>query len=308
MASQTSRRNILKTAGVVTAAGLAGSLPVSGNRGETSDDRQGGDSDAIEESPQIVIFRDDDIQPDFGFDRMVALHDIFREEEIPLSIGVIPEGINEDERLLTYLNDLDPDLFEICTHGYNHESEFEDRTTEFRGVSRVTQREKIANGTALLESCTDQSPTTFIPPWNSHDETTAETLREEGYDLLSSSAFQNEEYYGEGQLFVEDDLIYLGTDIDFVADWGADEIELVSQEEMRAAFDLAREEGRVHVPMLHFNTVDSPDDREKVRSFIQYVDDHNVRYMTFREFAEGYHSGKIQQTGGRWTVVENGEE
>lgn len=191
--------------------------------------------------------------------------------------------------------------------GFDHNGVLLDHS-EFRGVSRVTQREKIVNGTAILESYTDQCPTTFIPPWNSHDETTAEILREEGYELLSGSVSHHEKYYGEDQLFVKDDLIYLGRDIAFVEDWGPTPVELYSQEDLRAAFDSAREEGRVHVPLLHFNTHDTPERRELIRSFIQYVDDHNVRYMTFKEFTEKYQSGEVQQIDGRWTVVEDGEE
>ncbi len=136
------------------------------------------------------IFRLDDIAPNMVWENYFLLKNIFERNQVKPIIGVIPH--NEDPELLKHPK-CDFDFWEeirsvqnlgwsIALHGYNHKYITNDpgllrrnRRSEFAGVPRDIQNEKIAKGKSIF-SKNGIRIDAFMAPAHSYDETTLEVL------------------------------------------------------------------------------------------------------------------------------------
>jgi peptidoglycan/xylan/chitin deacetylase (PgdA/CDA1 family) len=257
----------------------------------------------------VVIFRNDDIQPYWRAAEMEAVDGVFVDENVPVSLGVIPVvgGLPlshpDNEPLCRYLRGLKQDndgIFEVALHGYTHE-----RRTDFQGASEfggstgADQQRWVAEGTAILRQCTGTAPTTFIPPFDSYDTTTVEVLTTAGYTVVSGNQDHTEAYFGERELFVTDSLVHVPNDGDVVADWSTHQFH--TDAELRSRFDAAYAENGLYVQMIHYFTFTDEAKVEQLRSLIQYMKAHDdVRFMTLGEFGREYQSGRLVQTADGW--------
>jgi hypothetical protein len=83
-------------------------------------------------------------------------------------------------------------LVEVALHGFAHRTNptvpaSPGSESEFRGLGYPSQLRMLSAGKSLLESLYHVSVTTFIPPWNSYDETTLRALDDLSFGLVSSS-------------------------------------------------------------------------------------------------------------------------
>lgn len=119
---------------------------------------------------------------------------IFASRNIPLVLGVIPFDKNEkivsDNVFDDYYNLsklIKSDKIEVAIHGYNHEKlSFKG---EFGELRKTEQQRRIFASKHALDSIFDIQTVTFIPPWNSTDETTEKILLENGILCFSSSMY-----------------------------------------------------------------------------------------------------------------------
>lgn len=145
-------------------------------------------------SQQIrVVFRYDDFQliNDSTNEKVVKL---LNKYDIPVVLGVIPCNTDEDfvfdinNEFLTYIKNAEKkDLIEIALHGLNHR-----RMTpygEMKGLSYEEQYRRIKKGKTLLETALSCKISTYIPPWNAHDENTIEALKQNDIYIVSSSVY-----------------------------------------------------------------------------------------------------------------------
>ncbi|WP_254545234.1 DUF2334 domain-containing protein [Halomarina pelagica] len=258
----------------------------------------------------VVVFRNDDIQPYYRRETMRAVDEIFVEEDVPVTLGVIPTTADGEpitrSPLCSYLRENErahPELFEVALHGYTHER----RTgfhggSEFGGLDPARQRDLVARGTETLTDCVGERPTTFVPPMDTYDEGTVEALAAANYAVVSGGGWFAAEYYGETDAFERGGLLHVPNDGGFVADWTANEFHDAATLERR--FDRAVEDG-VYVQMLHYQDFTTPERRERLRAFIRYVKDSgDVRFMTLGELGERVENGTLRRTDGGWEVYE----
>lgn len=254
----------------------------------------------------VVIFRNDDIQPHYRTETMKAVDRIFVEEDVPVTQAVIPmrgdESIAEAESLCRYLREQrrhHPDVFEFALHGYRHENGTEtDGKSEFAGLAPATQREYVEEGTRVVSECTGERPRTFVPPFNTYDDATADALVAADYAAISSADWFERQRTGRRGAFAEDGLRHLSATQGFV-NWSTGGLR--DPADMRAEFDRAHRNGAAYVQMLHYTTFDTERERDRLRSFVRYVKSKDgVAFMTLGEFAEAADEGRLERADGGW--------
>ena len=257
----------------------------------------------------IVIFRDDDIQPSFAFDRLVKVNNIFTEEAVPVTLGVIPfignRTLAEDPTLVDYLKNLKsihPNLFEIALHGYDHQmlSDFYGGS-EFGGIEYPTQYGRISLGKKSLKETLNVDPVTFIPPFDTYDNNTALALKELGFKAVSGGAWFTEVYYNRTNPFITQEIVHLPESQAFIMNW--ENHTFYTLNFLKTRFDDFYEKRLIYIQMIHFFTFTSQEKLDQLQGFIDFIKNHEkVKFMTLRSFAEAYLDGKIEKTAEGWKV------
>ena len=257
----------------------------------------------------IVIFRDDDIQPWFAFDRLMEVNNIFSEEAVPVTLGVIPflgnHTLAEDPTLVDYLKNLKimhPNLFEIALHGYDHQllSDFYGGS-EFGGLEYPTQYGRIYLGKKLVKETLNVDPVTFIPPFDTYDNNTAIALKELGFEVVSGGAWFTEVYYNGTKPFITHEIVHVPGSQAFVKNW--ENHTFYSLDFLKNRFDEFYERRLIYIQTIHFFTFTSQEKLDQLTAFIDFIKNHEkVKFMTLRSFAEAYLDGRIEKTAEGWKV------
>lgn len=270
---------------------------------------------ALEEGTyhSIVIFRNDDVQPYYKNEELRAVNDVFVEENVPVTLGVIPapgnRSLASDSEFCRYLRDLDrthPGLFEFSLHGTTHqeETDFYGRS-EFGGLPYAAQRDRIARGARVLEACTGVRPTTFVPPFNTYDENTIAALDERGIHTVSGGAWFTEAYYDRSDSFRTGDALHVPSSHSFVANWSTNEFH--DNATLRRSFDAAYENRSLYVQMLHYPTFTDDTKLAQLRSLIRYMKSReDVGFLTLADFARAVRSGALERTADGWRYRTDG--
>jgi len=124
-----------------------------------------------------VIFRLDDVQDHYLSAVDQEIFDVFRQRDVPLSIGVIGAGYyGQDVNLHKAIVDMVGRGSEVFNHG-------DDASTFFNTLDKATARKHIENG--------EEEPfkvyKSFVPHQNRWNEATLEALEALGYDAISAS-------------------------------------------------------------------------------------------------------------------------
>jgi Predicted deacetylase len=223
-----------------------------------------------------LVFRYDDFRlvNDSTNEKVIRL---LQKYDIPVTLGVIPCDANEqfkmdkDYRFLNELKGLvNNGSVEIALHGLTHR-----RMTpygEFKGLCIEEQTRRIKKGKSFLDSIFSNCLTTYIPPWNSHDENTVKALKSNNIYIVSSSVYD-----------VWAETVYYPMTTDNFEGLGA----LIKGNQSL---------GGIIVVMLHptnFKTAKSFSNLEQV--LIQIKNDKNIRYYTFRGLEDaGIYVNNIQ--------------
>lgn len=267
----------------------------------------------------VVVFRNDDVQAGYEFETMRAVDRVFVEEGVPVSLGVIADGLEPEGRTCSYLRELTADhgeRFEIAAHGHSHdvETEFGGRS-EFGGLDRDAQAAKVERMTDRLEACTGQRPTTFIAPFDTYDGTTVDVLDDYGYETASGGPQTRTQFGADAAggpdptgVFEADGLSHVPRSKGMVADWETHELR--DRETLESAFESAAENGSIYVQMLHYHALTDPEDRERLRSLIRSIEAYgDVRFATLGELGELARNDEIRydEDDEQWYVTETTE-
>ena len=266
-------------------------------------------SPRVEVFQSIVIFRNDDIQPCFAFDRLMQVNNIFTEEAVPVTLSIIPfignHTLDEDPTLADYLKNLKgthPNLFEIALHGYDHQmlSDFYGGS-EFGGVEYPTQHTRINLGKASLKETLNADPVTFIPPFGTYDNNTVLALKELGFGVVSGGAEFTKEYYDRTNPFITQEILHVPESQPFIMEWKNHTF--YTLDFLKNRFDDYYESGLIYVQTIHYFTFTNQEKLDQLKDFIAFIKNHEkVKFMTLRSFAEAYLDGKIEKTAEGWKV------
>ena len=152
------------------------------------------------EKPIHIIFRFDDYSAVSNTAIEKNLLDIFKGKKFPVTFAVIPYAIDKEasslessqlleiptEKINILKEGLSSGVLEIALHGYTHKTTRLPKKTEFQGLDCKEQERRIRSGKHFLEDRLDYTIGLFVPPWNSYDICTLETLDKEGFGLLSA--------------------------------------------------------------------------------------------------------------------------
>jgi hypothetical protein len=98
--------------------------------------------------------------------------------------GVLPLNENKIALIRSYVN---VGTIEICQHGYLHQTiTSSEPNSEFKGLSYTDQTRIIRDGKRYLDSAFKVNIATFIPPWNTYDHNTLQSLSDLGFTNLSA--------------------------------------------------------------------------------------------------------------------------
>lgn len=318
------RRQFLSSAMVIMVliAGLTGSLVASPLLESTPAAAETVDDPTWEEYESIVIFRNDDIQPWYKTERMRAVDQVFIDEDVPVTLGVIPNGggdlpLTDDEATCEYLGSLQndhPGQFEMALHGYTHQPETDFYGgSEFGGLPYDEQSKRLADGERILGECVEPSKT-FVPPMNTYDEATVRALNEGGYTTVSGGEWFTDEYYSRTGMGNETTYFKAGgvhhvPETHPFEDWdeydGSGEVPLKDTETLTAEFDETHDENGVYVQMIHYQYFTTEERLEQLRELIQHMKSTgDVGFMTVGQFSNGVENGSIERTDDGWRVLE----
>lgn len=148
-----------------------------------------------------VIFRFDDYATSSNTALEQLIIDEFRKIGASITFAVIPfeakgysngEAVDRmplsDEKAKILKEATQANCVEVALHGYIHASVTSGEPAEFRTLGFDIQKLRLQEGKALLESKTGAIVTTFVPPWNEHDDDTLAALEATGFKVLSARA------------------------------------------------------------------------------------------------------------------------
>jgi peptidoglycan/xylan/chitin deacetylase (PgdA/CDA1 family) len=129
------------------------------------------------EAPPVVI-RVDDIQ-DFAFkEGQKFLFDEGLQNNIPLSLAVIPGAFGEDQEMVEMLKLVTSGNSEVTVHGWMHEN--------LAAFSYEKQLELLGQSQERIVQVLNHSPTILVPPMFSFNKDTLSAMSETGYGIISS--------------------------------------------------------------------------------------------------------------------------
>jgi hypothetical protein len=141
-----------------------------------------------ERGERMVILRLDDVQGHTWSDVSMRMIADAHERGLPLVLGVIPKGLVDDTKLVTFLS-LRACNIEIAVHGFDHgrlASDNHSTTAEFGSLSYDSALERFHQALTAVEPLSLQQPVTFIPPQNLISEEAARAAHDAGLPIISS--------------------------------------------------------------------------------------------------------------------------
>lgn len=264
----------------------------------------------------VVIFRNDDIQAWYRTEEMQAVNQVFIDEEIPVTLGIIPAGPDEEPitddaetcQHLQYIEENHSAKFEMALHGYTHQQETDFHgASEFGGLPQEAQRERLLAAEEILTECVNSPSKTFIPPFDTYDNNTVDVLREEDYTAVSGGNTFTQSQYNETSYFKQGGILHIPQSQP-IMDWDSynetsDEVPLRDLDELIEAFDSAHENNELYVQMIHYQYFTSQESIETLQKLIQHMKStDDVAFITMEEFATGINNGDIEETDEGWVI------
>ncbi len=147
----------------------------------------------IPEGARKVVLRVDDIQAYAWRETSMRMIVDAEKAGIPLTLGIIPAGLDADGELMDFLGDR-PCTHELALHGWNHGTGEEGSRPEFGELTKEEARARIIPGITMLQKIATEPVVTWIPPLNIHSKGTEEALRELGFVYLSTEGKGTHDY------------------------------------------------------------------------------------------------------------------
>ncbi len=130
-------------------------------------------------SCNCAAFRFDDVQDHWLNDVQIEVLEVFEKRNLPLTIGIIGDRIDHDEKIITYINEgSSSGSLAIANHGWEHE--------DFTMYNRTHQSSLIQKTNEKIQDLFGVKPSVFIPPFNSFNENTKDAMLDNGITHFSS--------------------------------------------------------------------------------------------------------------------------
>jgi peptidoglycan/xylan/chitin deacetylase (PgdA/CDA1 family) len=255
-----------------------------------------------------VVFRDDDPQPYWESQALRDLNDVFIDENVPVTHGVVPAtengGHSPNSAFAEYLRDLKathPELIELSLHGYTHNTNLSGWKggSEFAGYGYDWQYNRLQQAKDAFERAFGHAPATFIAPGNTYDRTTARALGDLGLIAASGNTLVSSEFGGRTGAFPGEHVYHVMETTGFYT-WS--EHRFRSNAELKQAFREKLYSSGIYVQMLHYHHFTSQARLNQLRELIQYMKSQNVYFTTLEGLTRGITSGKLEQDGSDWIV------
>jgi len=137
-------------------------------------------------SCKCVAFRLDDVQDYWLNNIQLSLMDIFSQNKIPLTVGIIANSFGEDPKITQMVKSkLEKNEITIANHGLD--------STPFTLFDKNKQDSMLKESSNKIFNDLGVSPKIFIPPQNRFNEDTKEVLIENGFTHLSASKLNDSE-------------------------------------------------------------------------------------------------------------------
>jgi peptidoglycan/xylan/chitin deacetylase (PgdA/CDA1 family) len=299
-----SRRGVLGLLGGGTVAALGGC---------TSRQCTDADKNSVTEYESIAVFRNDDPNPWTDVETLRTVTQIFIDQEVPLTHGIVPyddftgSSLKYGHDLCDFYREIYadwPDMFEYALHGYHHEAETDFHgSSEFGDLSQEEQEEKISTGAQILKDCTGERPVTFIPPFNTYDETTVDVLGHEGFDLVSGGWYFQSNYFGKQGIWEDDGVIHLSSNLNLES-WEQDIPYVRDSDSIIEDYEQNRKDHQLNVIMLHYHYFTEGEQLETLKQVVAHVVDDDSRILTLREFAEKSNEDGLERTENGWKITD----
>lgn len=204
------------------------------------------------DSENMIILRIDDIQAFAWRDISIKMIDEAFGRNMPVVLGIIPKGLEEDKKILNYLKRNSCNI-EIAQHGW--ENIDDPYAPEFGDLTEEEAYKRIIKGKAVLEKITDEPIITFIPPNNIYSAGTAIALEKTGFKIISS---EGNEYFD-----------YTATTYDFDVDSLTPVTEIINQ------CQKGLDKNNLCIIMIHPQdyAVEGKLDSEKYKNYLELLDE-----------------------------------
>lgn len=136
-------------------------------------------------SDKTVVLRVDDVQAYSWVKTVKHMITDVGELGIPITLGVIPVGLENDKELSTFLKS-HACRVEFALHGLTHSSEGDGSIPEFGILTKDEAMESVSTGLDILRSVSTEPVVTWIPPLNVHSKGTIAALQDLGFKYLSA--------------------------------------------------------------------------------------------------------------------------
>jgi peptidoglycan/xylan/chitin deacetylase (PgdA/CDA1 family) len=255
-----------------------------------------------------VVFRDDDPQPYWESQALRDLNEVFIEENVPVTHGVVPAtengGHSPNSNFAEYMRELKanhPDLIELSLHGYTHNTDLSDWKggSEFAGYSYDWQYNRLEQAKDAFENAFGEAPATFIAPGNTYDRTTARALGDLGLIAASGNTLVSSEFGGRTGAFPGEHVYHIMETTGFYT-WSENRFR--STAELKQAFLEKIQSSGIYVQMLHYHHFTNQARLDQLRELIQYMKSKNVYFTTLEGLTRGITSGLLEQDGSDWIV------
>ncbi len=257
----------------------------------------------------IVIFRMDDIQPNWKFHALRKGVDLFIEEKVPITLGVIPNvggklKVSEDPPLSSYIRRLlltKSNLVEVALHGLTHDIRTHvSGKSEFAGLTSEEQFDMIVKGKKILEE-SDAEVRVFIPPFDTYDNNTIKALSRADIRILSARYMDENE---STDPIIVDGVLLVHASQSLVLNWS--NMTLNSYDDLIRSFDDVYDKGGVFVFEMHYYHFNKQKNLRLVRNLIHHMKaKEGVAFMKLGEFGEGYLNGTIRKESEIWIIGED---
>lgn len=139
---------------------------------------------------RTIMLRMDDLGNGRFIDSVENITSIILENNMSITMAVIPENIDKDAKFISWVNSVKNDpRIEFAQHGYKHSFE------EFKNLSYSESLELINAGKKNFMTSWNIVPVTFIPPYNEYSNGTIEVVKDSGFKIVSAG--ENEYSMGE---------------------------------------------------------------------------------------------------------------
>ena len=139
------------------------------------------------DSRKLVIFRLDDVG--FGsINALIAIMDVFLVKNHNLSLGLVMNPVDRERLLVEKIEyGKNRGLFELVLHGWDH--------ADYAKLNENEQKDSLYKGAEKMQNLFGVSSKTFIPPYNSFNNSTLQAMNYVGIRIISSTLnYENENH------------------------------------------------------------------------------------------------------------------